>query len=887
MAPASIPPPCLTGQLPGTVFVLFTVKFPIHEVHTAVGMRRLELAAFLLFFTANVFSQSPNLTELEIAADTSSGIARVQALNALSRAVLVHSPDLGEKYAVEALNLAQALNDKNGMAAAMDNRGHAFQARMEHRQAMQAFLEALRIRDKQQDEHGRAISKTNIGRVFYQMENYTQAEEYLVKALEIWEKAGTRSGSARAFESLGDLYLTRGIFGKAQDNYQQAITLLLEEGDMAGAAAISTLLGKISLELGNSESALSFYRNALELYRELNCTSGIADSHREISLALISRGRLHDAWLHCRKAAEIRKKLNDTFGQAVCQEIFGRIRLEKGQPELAKKHFQQSADMLEGLPLRERTPVVYLNISNGLARTGDYAAAYQNQVRYAEHRNALFSREKTKALLELTTRYEAEFAAKEQQQRIELLEIENANAERMKYFLLVVIGLIAVLLATVYASYRRKKKDNQLLRIKNEEIRLQKQEIDDINSELKHKNISLDLLNRKLVDEMAERENIEKSSFARDRFLATMSHEMRTPLNIITGLTHILLDSDPRAEQARHLRMLQYSANNLVVFINDVLDFSKIEAGKLNLEDREFNPAVTLQEINRQFEEKAAKKNLLYQSFSDKKIPDTLLGDNARLHQILTYLLTNVLHHTEVGRIKSEVVLEELKGRVALLKISIEGTDGGHGRKMLDEVFQPLSEADDEPVISDGEQLSLAITRRLIELQNGKLDVVTQAELSTTFVVHLPYKLPLEDKKPAAIPAANFDHLAGSRILVVEDNKINQLVVAKMLRRLGIEVITANHGLEALEIYEREDFDLILMDIQMPVMDGYRTTAEIRTHAVPGKRSIPIIALTASAFLTEKEKAVLFGMNEHVGKPFSPGELLEKISACMEIYKAD
>ena len=185
-----------------------------------------------------------------------------------------------------------------------------------------------------------------------------------------------------------------------------------------------------------------------------------------------------------------------------------------------------------------------------------------------------------------------------------------------------------------------------------------------------------------------------------------------------------------------------------------------------------------------------------------------------------------------------------------------------------------------------GERLSLAITKRLVELQNGKLEVQSIPGESTVFKILLPFKLSPESLKQVKdTTKADFSHLAGNRILVVEDNKINQLVVSKMLRKLGVEVSTADNGLEGLEVFEREYFDLVLMDIQMPEMDGYRATAEIRRHPNPAKRDVPVIALTASAFLTEKEKAVLFGMNDHVGKPFSPEELMEKISACLRVYK--
>jgi CheY-like chemotaxis protein len=849
-------------------------------------MRELKITALTLLLSTVLFSQTTRLDSLEKAVEAHQGMDKVKALNRLSSELLDGNPGLSEAAAGQALALAQRLNDQVGKAAALDNLGMIYESRLDYNRAMGSFLEALKIRDQLQDQSGKAISRINMGRVFCRLENFTQAEEYLVKALHILDKTGDSTHAANAREILGACYLSREIYGKAQENYLLAMDLKLETGDVEGAAGIAIRLGNIKMELSNAESAISYYRAALDLHWELSDTAQIANDYNQIAMALLNQGAYGEALEETETAMNLRWHTKDTFGLAECHKNLGLIYLKMGQNAKASANFQQSTNLLREVLIRTATPDVYLAIAQGFAQIGNFPKAYENHIFYSTSRHVVLNREKEKALLDLTAKYESEFAAREQQQRIKLLEIENATSEKIKYFLLLIIGLIGGLLATLCFSYRRKKRDNQLLLAKNEEIERQKNEINDKNVELQQKNVSLDLLNKKLVDEMAERENVEKSSFARDRFLATMSHEMRTPLNIIIGLSHILLDSQPRPDQAEQLRTLQYSANDLVVFINDVLDFSKIEAGKLNLEDREFIPAATFQEVSQLFQEKSARKNLQFQFSFDKKIPEKLLGDNARLHQILTYLHNNIFQYTELGFVKTSMELEKLNTGKAMLKITVEGSDGGLGREMLETTSQTGGSQQDFTGMNDGEKLSLAIAKRLVELQNGKLEVETLPGTSTSFIVYLPFKLPVSDEKSdQAKPASDFSHLAGTSILVVEDNKINQLVVAKLLRKLGIEVKTANHGLEALDIYEYEDFDLILMDIQMPEMDGYRTTAEIRTHPNPAKRDVPIIALTASAFLTEKEKAVLFGMNDHVGKPFSPDELLEKISACLAIYR--
>ena len=375
----------------------------------------------------------------------------------------------------------------------------------------------------------------------------------------------------------------------------------------------------------------------------------------------------------------------------------------------------------------------------------------------------------------------------------------------------------------------------------------------------------------------------DSSSFARDRYLATMSHEMRTPLNVIVGLTHLLMDANPRPDQVERLRTLQFSANELVVFINDVLDFSKIEAGKLDLQSREFDLGIISNNVFENFEKKTVEKGLHFYYSFDTRIPRRLIGDDSRFFQVLSNLLNNCLDSTKEGMIRAEISLEEQKERDLIVRIEVEASDGGEIRN-----FNGLLRLNDEDSASEvtPKQLSLAITKRLVELQHGRLEIENIYEEASRFTVLLPFKkaFPVQNNI-IQLDLTDYSQLQGARVLVVEDNKINQVVVAKILTRNGMEVHTADNGFEAIELVETNNFDLILMDIQMPEMDGYRATAEIRNNPSSLKQNIPIIALTSSAFLTEKEKAVLFGMNDYVGKPFSPDELLEKIIGCLQVNK--
>ncbi|RMG83848.1 MAG: response regulator [Bacteroidetes bacterium] len=860
-------------------------------------MRNHFLAILFTFLSVGLWGNPDQPDSLQRVLNNLTGSEKVAALNQLALSLASSEGKRAMDLAEEALRLSETLHDARQKAKTLHTIGQIYQKKYDYTNAMKSFVEALRIWNDLGDEAGMAASKNQIGTVFFLQENYTQAEENLTEALEIWNKLQQPAGAAQCHKSLGDVYLAREIYGKALEHYRQALDLNLQVENIEEAAKIANHIGTVSSNLGDYDGALVYFNMCRDLHSSLEDLPKIAEDANHIALTLIARGAYEEALEENQMALELRQQLNDPYGIAESYKNLGVIYTRLGNKTQAATYLQKAVEILKKLEPKPGTPELFRDISDAYADLGKYKEAYQNHLAFSESRSAVFNQEKAKALLDLTTKYESEFEAEKQKRTIELLEMENAVDKKVRYFLFAVLALIASLLLSMFLSYKRKQKDNQLLRAKNEEIEAKNAEIDKKNLELQKINDSLDVLNRKLVTEMAERESIEKSSFARDRFLATMSHEMRTPINIIIGLTHLLLEENPREDQIEHLRTLQFSANNLVVFINDVLDFSKIEAGKLDLESREFAPRKLMDEVQTRFASQAQKQGVKMDFSMDKKIPEKLLGDPARLNQIISNLLTTSLKYTEgEGAIRVNLDIEELTRKQASLRLTIRD----NGRKIepekIEQMFRSYSRTSNDIFEGYGSNdLTLAITKRLVDLQNGKISVnADHDEEGNRFTVILPFKIPAitATEKPAAkdknTPRQrpdNFDHLAGNKILLVEDNKINQLVVAKMLRKLHMEVVTADDGLKALEALEKESFDLILMDIQMPNMDGYRATAEIRKHPDPNVREIPIIALTASAFLTEKEKAKLFGMNDHVGKPFAPEELLEKISNLLEIQK--
>ena len=616
---------------------------------------------------------------------------------------------------------------------------------------MKHFVEGLKIRNDLEDQKGIATSKNYIGYVFYLQEDMESALTNLQNALKIRTEIEDLEGAAETHENLGYVYLFQKYYGKAREQYALALELRIEQEQLEEAAKLASHLGKIASDMGDHEGALAYYNQSLNLNNTLDKVEKIAEDYNNISLVYFAQAKssivdkedfLEEAFDANVTAFDIRKKQKDKLALAETYKNFGLIYMTKGDEEKGIQNLEKSAEIIKKIGPQPGTQHILKDISDAYFENKNFEDAYKYQLEYANYRDVIFNNEKSTALLDLTTKYESEFAAEKQKIQIEKLENEKAVNLKIRSFLLAVVGLAVLLMVVLYTSYRRKQRDNKLLLTKNEEIYRQKSEIDKKNVELKEKNDSLDELNQKLVKEMAERESIEQSSFARDRFLATMSHEMRTPMNIIIGLTHLLLNEKPRKDQIEHLRTLQFSANNMVVFINDILDFSKIEAGKLTLENREFNPKKTFDEIADRYKLPAKEKGLILNCKFDEKIPNQLLGDSARLNQILTNLTTNAIKYTENGAVEIDMMLYELNSSEATLMITIQDTGEGIDPERLYEMFHKFTETTEEDIFEGyaTSGLGLAITKRLVDLQNGKIEVESAPNHGTKFTVLLPYK---------------------------------------------------------------------------------------------------------------------------------------------------
>ena len=374
-----------------------------------------------------------------------------------------------------------------------------------------------------------------------------------------------------------------------------------------------------------------------------------------------------------------------------------------------------------------------------------------------------------------------------------------------------------------------------------------------------------------------------KAKEMQELFLANMSHEIRTPMNGIQGMTDLLLDTTLTDQQKEFARIIKRSVNNLLVIINDILDFSKIKAGKLAIEKIDFRPKDVLDNVKGIFDHRVKKKGILLQATIDPAIPDSLRGDPYRLNQVLINLIGNAVKFTDKGSVKVHIGLQDRTATAVTLVFSVADTGIGIPEPSLPYIFDHFSQGGvDISRRYGGTGLGLAISHRLVQLQGGSILVKSVEGQGSIFSFELSYGYTSAEGgvSPVGVVAALVDYhqcLAGKRFLVAEDNEVNQQLVEHVLRRGGGVVQLAGNGEEAIRhLTLGGNYDLIIMDLQMPVMDGYTATQRIRQDL---QLQIPIIAMTATALIGEQVRCFEVGMNDYMTKPFEFSDLYRRILA--------
>ncbi len=766
------------------------------------------------------------------------------------------------KYYSIALDQATKNNNKKNQALCYYYIGLNNRYLGNYPEALKNHLNDLRIQEELKDKAGIANAYITIAAILNKLKERESAIEKLFAARSLYEEMHDTSGIAMVYNDLGSTYFIMGDTLNALRNHLQAANLrkLIHEYDGLGAS--NSYIARIYLQKGNYQKALDYLRNAYLAFNNSSNMQGIMTTQIEISEVYSGKHAMDSALLWLDNAEKTAKEIMNYMGlvQIYCNR--GEIRLYQHNYQSASTDFHHALSISEQQNNLQQIYLSNIYLAKTYSAMGKYKEAFDYQTKSMQYNDSVSASANFKAVVQL----EMEYNFKKEKLENELLqekkdELNEANLARQKtqkklffagviMFLMVSLGLLSRL---------------RFIRKSSKAIVEQKEEAD----------------RQRLIAE-SERTRATNSEKVKEQFLANMSHEIRTPMNAIKGMIDILIRNDHPLSQDKYLEAIHQSSENLLVILNEILDLSKLEAGKMELEKIPFDPIKILHNIQSILRFKAEEKGLSFLLKTDEHIPALICGDPTHLHQILLNLASNAIKFTHKGSVTIDVFSKPVNADSIVLQFKVIDTGIGIPADKMDQVFEVFTQGDTDTTRKyGGTGLGLTICKRLVELHQGSINVESELNKGSVFTVEIPYSLiPHQEEVTQNETALT---ITGLNVLLVEDNEFNVIVARDVLESAipGVRVDLAENGKEAILKVQTNNYDIILMDIQMPEMDGYAATKAIRKMG-ESKAGIPIIAMTANVMKAEVDRCFEAGMNAYISKPFERSELLMKINKMLE-----
>ncbi len=653
---------------------------------------------------------------------------------------------------------------------------------------------------------------------------------------------------ATAYNTIGGNYDELSDNDKAILNYKKALFYATRTKNDSIIGWLNNNLGNIYFfEKKQYDKGSDYYQTAIFYAEKTKDTARLVFIHQNLAWGYFDINDFNKGYPHLKFVNTYYDRYEDYTSGSIMKMLNGVYNGHINNNVLAESFFQQAMEIAKKRKEVQDLSYVYEEYSKFLQNNGEFENAYKYLTLFVTIKDEIYDHDKLKSANIEGVNFEMDEYKRaiykiEREKEIQEMRLEKSRIVLVLF--IVVLGVLLVLLYVLYKGNRYKKQMNLELQNTNEALRLAK-------------------------------EKAEEASQLKSQFVSTISHELRTPLYGVVGITNMILDEHKELAGSPHLNSLKFSAKYLLALVNDILQINKIEENRLILENLTFNVYDEIYTIKNSLQFIAVRNNNQITVEIDTDIPEFVIGDKLRLAQIFMNLVSNALKFTKNGDVNIKAQLERIEGNMHFIKFSIEDTGIGIATQDQEKIFEKFVQIERKNDDYQGTGLGLSIVKRLIAVFNSELYMKSAENVGTTFTFTIAFEVNPE-KTIEIINEIEVDMSSSQifKILIVEDNKINQIVTKKIMESNNYTCQVVDDGFAALNILERTQFDTILMDINMPGIDGFETTRRIRKAGI----LTPIIALTAFGKDEVTEEAISSGMNDIIIKPFDQMKLFRIIS---------
>lgn len=818
--------------------------------------------SFTLFFICCVFHlnarPSETIDSLKVELDNAEQSEKAGILIKISEKYVGENVDSALFYAEKGLEAAFEAENNSLEAEAYYLMGEALSEDNQNRVSIQYYEKAMEIYDEIHEEDNVHLIYTRLGLVYYYLGQYENAIDYQQQAIEYYLNQKDKTNLGKTYHNLGLIYNELKDPEKAVNFYEKAMVFYEEIGDQESIAALLQNLGVSYSQLDNNAKAIEHYTRSMEIYENLKNDYGIAISKVNIGNIHLKQQRIDNAIENFQTALAYFIQNDMPWETTLTYLDLGEAYGEKGAYATALEYLNRGLEMSKEHDYISNEAEFYKTISSVYEKSGDYKLAFEHYKNHSALDESIYRGESAKRIEELQARFN--IVSKDNELSETEAELKQQRLQKFIYIaflvLLVVLGLFLII------NYRRKEKARR-------ELEKHKRKLEKIIAKR----------TAELKTEISERKIAEESDKLKSAFLANMSHEIRTPMNAIISFSQFLKDPDTESfKKEEYINYIVSSGKTLLRLIDDIIDSAKIEANQLKIKRGACNVNTLMRELYRFFKEskiyeEKSKVELVInpENFEQNYIIQT---DKVRLRQVLTNLIENGFKYTEEGYIEFGFRISRAQALIFYVKDTGIGIPDDKKAKIFDR-FTRVKSSDDK--LHAGFGLGLSISRDLVQLLGGKIWFQSEVNRGTTFYFSVPYNSIEEGgehlDEDGGLNNKNYNWQS-KRILVAEDDDLNFKILETILKRNHAEIIRAKNGKLAVEFSREKEFDLVLMDIQMPEMNGYDATREIKKI----NYRLPVIAQTAFAMREERDKCIEAGCDDYIVKPINISELQGKVS---------